>query len=446
MQRKTFLSDIDTPEKKKLYQIITERPQQVSNFKQLAALMRNDTQYASAAAILTEGLELHPGDSGIQSHLAKTYHEAGETERAIEIYQGIIQAHPEDLVPYEKVEKICRENELYERAVKLYRGIAKGSALKELSHQRIHFLLVEKLRDFERGANNLLEAIAEFGPNYRRCKDLGRLYAKMGRWPEASRFYARALQLKKDDTDLIGLLGWALVESGELQQAEECFTRVGDSFQGAISLAELYLRRGRTDDAEAKLDALAQRYPGNTRVAIGYAELTLRRGDAGSALRLCEETLPRMPAYFAFEQAHAHEVLEAAHRSLGRKEIARYHGELAAALKRGPDTYTALINLAEGKIAARDLPGAEAVLGRILELYPGNTRALINRGEIALLKDEPRIAAGIVEKALESPRTRYVEERVRGHLLLSRAYALLGDRKNSKRHRELAEALRGGGA
>ena len=444
MSRKTFLKDIDTPGKRKVYQTITERPQQVSNFKQLAGLMREDKQYASAVAILKEALELHPADSGIQSHLAKTYREAGETERAIELYQQIIHAHPEDAIPYEKLEKICRENEMYDRAVNLYRGIAKGNALKELSYQRIHFLLVEKLRDFEQGVKNLLELIEEFGPDYRRCKDLGRLYVKLGRWREASRSYTRALQFKKDDADLIGSLGWALVESGEFQQAEECFKRIGGSFQGVVSLAELYLRLGRTDDAEAKLDAIAQRYPGNTRIAIGYAELTLKRGDADSALTLCEETLPRVPAYFAFEQAHAHEVLEAAHRSLGREETARYHGELASALKRGPDTYTALITLAEGKIAGRDFPGAEAVLSRILELYPGNTRALINRAEIALLRNEPRTAADIVETAMGSARARYVEETVKGHLLLSQAYSLLGDRKNSRRHQDLAEALRGG--
>ena len=442
MKHKTSRKNIDTPEKKKLHQLITERPQQVSNFKQLAGLMRQDKQYASAVAILEKGLTLHPGDSALQNHLAKTYHESGNIEKAIELYQQLIQAHPEDIVPYEKVEKICRDNGMYARAVKLYQGIPKGSAIKESSYQRIHFLLVEKLKDLEQGVKNLLDAIEEFGPNYRRCKDLGRLYAKLGKWREASQFYRQALQFKKDDTDLMGLLGWALVESGEFPQAEECFTRVGDSFQGAISLAELYLRLGRTDEARAKLDALAQRYPVNTRIAIGYAELALTRGDADAALTLCEETLPRVPAYFAFEQAHAHEVLEAAHRSLGREETARFHGELASALKRGPDTYTALITLAEGKIAARDLPGAEAVLGKILERYPDNTRALINRGEIALQRKKPRTAVDICEKALESPHTRYVEERIRGHLLLSKAYSLLGDLENSRRHRELAKSLR----
>jgi predicted Zn-dependent protease len=114
---------------------------------------------------------------------------------------------------------------------------------------------------------------------------------------------------------------------------------------------------------------------------------------------------------------------------------------MAKALKKGPDTYTALITMAERKIAARDLPGAEATLDRILRLYPDNTRALINRGEIALLKDEPRIAAEVGEKALERSRTRYVEEQMRGHLMLSRAYSLLGDRSSSRRHKERANAL-----
>jgi tetratricopeptide (TPR) repeat protein len=301
---------------------------------------------------------------------------------------------------------------------------------------------VEKIQDLKRGIANLIKAIDVFGPSYRRCKDLGRLYTKLGKWREAAQLYEQALQFKKDDDYLIGMLGWALVDSGELQRAEEYFQQIADTFQGAISLAELFLRMGRADEAEAKLDSLAHRYPGNTRIAIGYAELAFTRGDAHTALMLCEEILPRVPAYFSFEQAHAHEVTAAASRALGKTQAARQHREMAKVLKKGPDTYTALITLAEKKIAARDLSGAEATLNRVLELYPDNTRALINRGEIALIKDEPKIAAKVGEKALESSRTRYVEEQMRGHLMLSKAYSLLGDRDNSRMHKDRAKALR----
>jgi tetratricopeptide (TPR) repeat protein len=441
MRRKSFQKDVDTAEKKKLHRLITDHPQRVSNFKQLAGLMREDKQYASAVAVLTKALDLHPGDTALQSHLAKTHHESGDIEKAIELYQEVIAANPDDPVPYEKIEKICKERGMYERAVRLYRRMPNNSALKELSHQRIHFLLVEKIRDVKRGIANLVKAIDDFGPSYHRCKDLGRLYTKMGKWREAAQLYEQALQFKKDDY-LIGMLGWALVDSGELKRAEECFKQIDGTFHGAVSLAELFLRLGRADEAEIKLDSLAHRYPGNTRIAIGYAELALTRGDARTALTLCEETLPRVPAYFSFEQAHAHEVTAAVFRALGKTEAARRHNEMAKTLKKGPDTYTALITLAERKIAARNLPGAEAVLDRILELYPNNTRALINRGEIALLKDEPRIAAEVGEKALERSRTRYVEEQMRGHLMLSKAYSLLGDRNNSRMHKERAKALR----
>lgn len=441
MRRNIFLKDVDTPEKKKLYQLIIDHPQRVSNFKQLAGLMRRDKQYASAIAVLTQALDLQPGDAAIQSHIAKTHYESGDVEKALDFYQAVISTHPDDPVPYEKVEKICKENEMYERAVKLYKGVPSGSALKELSHQRIHFLLVEKIRDLKRGIANLVQAIEEFGPSYRRCKDLGRLYTKIGKWSAAARLYEQALQFKKDDDYLMGMLGWALVESGELRRAEEYFKRIEGTFQGAISLAELLLRLGRPNEAKTRLDALSHRYPGNTRVAIGYAELALTRGDAGAALKLCQEILPRVPAYFSFEQAHAHEVTAAAFRTLGNTQAARHHREMAKALRKGPDTYTALITLAERKIADNDLPAAEAVINRILVLYPDNTRALINRGEIALLKDEPHVATEVGEKALESSRTRYVDEQMRGHLMLSRAYSLLGDRSNSLKHKECAKAL-----
>jgi predicted Zn-dependent protease len=445
MSTKALPRCIDTPEKKKLYRMIEERPQQVSLYKQLASLLRAEKHYAGAAAILRKGMRRHPTDSSMASHLAQTHCEAGEASQAIALYQKVIRERPGDPVPYEKIEKICRERGELRRAVKMYQAIKQDNPLKERSYDRIHFLLVEKMRDFTRGAENLRDAIRRFGPSYRRCKDLGRLHAKQGHWKEAARSYAMALELKKDDTDLISLLGWALSECGEFTKAEECFNRVAGTFQGSVSLAELALKQGRLEEAEARLSAISRAYPASPRIAIGLAEIRLKRGDAESARRSCEEALRRVPPYFAFEQAHGHEVLAAACRRLGDHGAARYHRELAAALRKGPDTYTALITLAEGKISSNDLSGAEAVLNRMLELYPGNTRALIGHCELQLRLGDARQAVFFGERALAAANPKYADERIQCHLLLKKAHLLLKERRSAEEHGMLAARLRAGG-
>ena len=396
--------------------------------------MRADACHAGAARLLRRALSLHPGDRDLLSHLARTYCEAGEVSRAIVLYKKLIAADPDDPVPYEKIDRICRDHGMFERAVRLYRAIPRGSAQKERSHERLHFLLVEKLGDFSRGIANLSEAIRRFGPSYRRCKDLGRLYAKRQDWRRAARYYRMALECKGDDVDLTGMLGWALAESGKAAAAEECFRRVRDTFQGGASLAELYLREGRLADAEAELEALGARYAGNSRVAIDRAELTLRRGDAAAARGLCEEALTRTPPYFAFELAHGHEVLAAAFTKLGTRAEAARHRLLARALKAGPDTYTALITLAEKSLGGGDLASADAVFDRLLQLYPGNTRALAGKGEIRMRQGNPRGAVELGERALASANPKYREEQLRCHEMLSRAYRLLKDRARASYH------------
>lgn len=432
-------SYIDTPQKRKLHQLIAERPQQVSAFKELARVLRECAQYDGAAAILKRGIAHHPGDRDLLLHLARTCCEAGETKRGVALYRKLMRENPDDPIPYERLDRLFRDLGLHEKAVAIYERIGDASPLKERSHERLHHLLVENLRAFARGVKNLRSAIDSFGPNYRRCKDLGRLYAKLGKWREASESYARAMEFKKDDADLLGLLGWSLVESGELGRAEECFKKIGGSFQGAISLAELYLRLGRLEEAEQQLDALRRRYPDSPRIAIGYAELRLKRNDAGGARRLCEETLPRIPSYFAFEQAHAQEVLAAACTRLGDAKASRLHTALAAAVKKGPDTYTALIALAEKRIAGRNVGEADEILKLVLALYPNNSRALLDRCEIHILKGDNDAAVALGEEALQHASPRYKSEQRRGHLLLARAYLQGGDRKNARRHRELGK-------
>ncbi|MCX6353756.1 MAG: tetratricopeptide repeat protein [Candidatus Aureabacteria bacterium] len=432
------LAHIDTPAKKKLYQNIAEHPQQISAFKELARLLREDAQYKGAIEILIRGLAAHRHDRDLRLHLAKTYAEAGETSRAIAFYKKLLKEKPEDPLPYERIERIFRENGRYEDVIRLYAGIDRKNPLKERSHERIHHLLVEKMRDFRRGAANLLAAIEAFGSSYRRCKDLGRLYSKIGKWDEASRCYSSALGFKKDDADLIALLGWALVESGQYQRAEECFKKISGIFQGSIGLAELLLRLNRLDEAETKLNALTRRHPDNSRIAVGHAELRMKRGDAHGARQLCEEALPRIPSYFGYEQARAHELLAETYKKLGDKEVSRFHREIATALRQGPDTYTSLIRLAEEKIAGHALSEAERVLERVLTLYPHNSRALLDRAEIRLLTGHPEQAISLGEEALRRATPQYKEEQTKAHLLLSRACARLKDRAGSKRNKALA--------
>lgn len=405
--------------------------------------MRQDRAYGPAAALLRKALRLHPGDRDVLSHLARTYCEAGDVPRAIALYRKLIRLNPDDPAPYERIDRICRDRGMFEEAVRLYRAIPRGGALKERSHERLHFLLVEKMGDFARGIANLSEAVRRFGPNYRRCKDLGRLYAKGQDWPRAARCYRAALELQSDDADLTGMLGWALAESGKLAGAEECFKKVRGTFQGGASLAELYLRQGRMAEAEAELNALGARYAGNSRVAIDRAELTLKRGDAGTARDICGEALKRTPPYFAFELAHGHEVMEAAFEKLGDRKAAAHHRMLAGALKAGPDTYTSLISLAERALAVGEPDVADRVFDRLLELYPGNTRALTGKCEIRMRRRDVRGAIEIGEKALGNANPKYRDELIRCHEMLSRAYRLLKNPERAGHHRARAEELRG---
>ena len=245
--------------------------------------------------------------------------------------------------------------------------------------------------------------------------------------------------MDKDDRETRTWLGIALMENGNFELAEYEFSellreRPGE-FQALVHMAELRIRENRLREARGILDRMDEQWPGNSRLVLCRAEIEFLEGRPDEAARLGERALEMTPFYYVWEQLRCHRILKHAYRALRETARARLHREMQKALQESRDVFGGLIRVAELKFRTGALESGKEILERILDLYPGNSRARVALAEFFLREGDSRAAVDTAEGVLRDGPRRYTMDILRAHAVLARAYARLGKRVQSAFHR-----------
>jgi len=102
-------------------------------------------------------------------------------------------------------------------------------------------------------------------------------------------------------------------------------------------------------------------------------------------------------------------------------DVSAEEAQLAAAVERRPDDIEARLALARLKLVRRDLMGVWNETARILELAPGNPKALTYQAVVRLAMGQAAIAVDLLRKAVASE-----PDLVEAHAYLALAYARMG--------------------
>ena len=432
-------------EEKETLEKINEKPERTYLYRRLARDLNKREKTDEAIAVLEHALTVEADDWETITALSKIYEDSGKIDEAVALNKRGITVKPESPTPYDRLQRILVKNGRLEEAIALYREVPEKSPMKEKSYDRLYRLLVDKAKDTDRAMEVLRESIEAFGPNMRRCKDLGRLFFKKGAWEEATEMLEKALSFKKDDMDILNYLAWCRIEVEDYGAATKYFKKIlglkPTLFSAIIGMAEMNLRRGKLDEAEKDLEKLARRYPDNSRVEICLSELALKRGDADGAISRCGEAVKKVANYYLWEQMHGHRVLSEAYRAKGNEEEADFHGALAEGLMRGPDAFKAIVGMLDERLEKGDLGLARRLAGRLIELYPRNTRGYVYRGEIEIREGKAGDAVESCKAGLQFADQKYLDEQIEGHRILVRAYRKLKKTEEAEKHARKAALL-----
>jgi tetratricopeptide (TPR) repeat protein len=176
----------------------------------------------------------------------------------------------------------------------------------------------------------------------------------------------------------------ALVESGRLDDAERLARGGGDSL--AVSLGEILVMRGRLAEAESLFTAaVTAQQPGFRRAVAALAELALRRGDRGEALRraalLADEYQlvgARWDASDKVAAGRAYVVLGIESAQATRSALAAFD---AAAAQEGANV-DARLRAADLLLDRYNAPDARQSYQEVLAIVPDHPRALLGLARV----------------------------------------------------------------
>ena len=139
-------------------------------------------------------------------------------------------------------------------------------------------------QDYQKSIGLFEQAIRKEPFNPLRLLDLARAYGKRYDYPAAERCIEKAVQISKDRAHTLGEAGQVCLEFDNFDMAIGCFQRAsqkkGVSIGTLISLADIYIRDKRLDEAAELLARAAQMDRKDPRVLFeeGDAQAIARRG------------------------------------------------------------------------------------------------------------------------------------------------------------------------
>ncbi len=299
-------------------------------------------------------------------------------------------------------------------------------------------------------------------------QNLGRLYLQQNRTDEAREELAAAAELAPLGRELEYRLALLELAGGDAEAGERRLRAQAlelDSVRAMLELARFLARRGDNEAALELLERARGIAPNSEEVLSAHARLLLARKAPVPAIRTLEALTRLHPSVATYPYLLGVAQLQIAESADGIESLQR-------ALELDSGQALAYIALGLALNTQKRLPEAREALERALQLMPGNVDALVALAEaeegLGELEAAERRARRAIERAGEGAGALYVLGKIRmtqsrydeardlllraveqaptmpkAHYQLSLAYARLGDRDNSRRHRELyREALK----
>jgi predicted Zn-dependent protease len=354
------------------------------------------------------------------------------------VYTDLIRRFPAEYINYKELEKLYVRIGRPQRAIALYKGLKRSHPLKRKSYKRLTGIYW-RLGDIPRAISCLKKEIDEYGLTPKLSRELGKFYLISKRYIRAIESFQNALAGDKGDRETRVWLGVALMENANYELAEyefgELLREKPGNYQSLIHMAELRIRENKLTEARELLEELDRRYPDNSRVLLCRAEIDFLEGRFRDAAQRGEAALAQTPFYYIWEQVRCHRLLKHACRALHEVKKAKLHKEMQEALKKCRYVFSGLIRVAELKIGSGRLDEGKEILERILDLYPGNSRARVARAELFLRERNDLKAIEVAEGVLKDASRRFTVDLIRAHAVLARAHRRLGAREKAAFHR-----------
>ena len=269
--------------------------------------------------------------------------------------------------------------------------------------------------------------------------NLANTHKRLGNLDLAQAAYRRALALNPQYAEAYSNLAFLLNEQGRFDEATaagrkaiEINPQLADAY---LNLAEIESSRTRHDAALHWLDALMAFAPQHPGGLAARAQILRKQGRNTEALACARAAAAAVP-----DSASAHFTLGQMLLVQGQHAAALPHFERAASLP-GTVAEDALVASASALMESGDKDAAIAAFERVLQVFPGSTKAMAARADTKMYtRDDPDIAA--MTAALTQALPLGINEQVSLHFALGKAWLDVGDSAQAFLHMNQGNAIK----
>jgi tetratricopeptide (TPR) repeat protein len=364
-------------------------PNRIELRKSLAMLYYSRQRSAEAEQVMVQAKK-DLGDQGDNYRvLGEYYNNIGAADRALSEFAAISKHHPDDLRTREDYIRLLLSNNRMDEAKNLDDAILKAYP-KDAGAQIIRGTILNAEGKSDQAAPTLEDALKDDPQNGYGHYQLGIALKNMGSAERARQEWIQAAKLAPQMTEPQMALAQVARERNDatlLRSTAEQFIRNNPSdARGYLLRAESEARAKQLAAAEADLNKAIQVAPQSS-TAYGAMGTFLRgQGRNEQAERYYEQALDRDPNEFQ-SLAGIVNILT------GQKQLAKAIARVQAQAAKLPNSDAVYMLLGGLQVANQDLIGAEASLGKAVQLNPSNQDAIV-------LLSKVEMAQGQTDKAL----------------------------------------------
>ena len=369
--------------------------------KQRTAALLDDLPFDQQVALLESVLAVTPDSDQALQKLAGLFDASGDTVRALQLREQVIQNNPEDVPARLALGNLYLRNGRVQDAIGQFEtGLSltnpDDSAARLELYQQLAVANSELAR-WDVVESYLLKAVGTDPTSYDAQTALGRFYVDQERFADASQPLLEARRLDPDRPDAFLLLARAQLLRDDLSGAQDLFEQARALAPGSAEPLIVWgdALRGRGDLAGATdlYSQAAELEPANITAYLRWVNALIDGGDTDQAERLT--------VALARENSQSAEVMEGVggvFQRLARDDDAA--AAYKAALELAPGSTSARIALARTYVRQGRLNAAQDTLAEGMALAPNRPELLTAEGDLLAQRRDSQGAIAAYEAAL----------------------------------------------
>jgi tetratricopeptide (TPR) repeat protein len=343
--------------------IFENHPDHVKNAVFLSSLYSHDKEYTEAITVLDTALKSNPDNQSLLSVLGNTLYLNNNYERSEQVWQKILDAHPETFQNHLMLALFYQRTNQTEKAEQVLRAaIAADEKDAERKLALIDFLQHNASKD---------QAIIELKTIIEKNRSEG-----------VYRLVLARLQLSNEDTD--GAIA-------TYKAAIEDFSENETGITSRAQLATIYMTEDEIERATSIIDEAAEIAPSDSEVNLVKAKIALYQNDIEQGIISLRSVIKEDPA-----NIQAYFLLARSHRA--KHETRQAEDVIARAYENNRDNIGALMPLAKYHIQNKNTADAEKIIDDYLRLDANNYEALSIKSSILNARRDFKPAYQLAEK------------------------------------------------